>query len=118
VDEATIAVVRAPTRWVDRGRHYEVVIDGACVGRLRSGEAAAFEVTPGKRQVFIKIDWVRSRTIEVRLSPGQRVELRCATPTLVRLPWALTLGRGKYIDLDIAAEADPVVGSASGGGGG
>jgi hypothetical protein len=41
-------------------RRYEIVIDGAVVGRLASGESSAFEVVAGSHEVYVKVIRVAS----------------------------------------------------------
>lgn len=78
-----------------------MIVDGDEVGKLEHGAEKAFDVAPGEREVTLKLDWVRSKSVKAILSPGQTIAMRCEAPSFVRLPLALTVGRGNYIKLDI-----------------
>ena len=99
-DMASIEVQREFGGWTDHLRSYEVVIDREVVGHLRPGECHVCEVAPGSHELFLKIDWGRSETVDVRLTAGQTATFRCAPRAniLTGLYWA-TLGRRRYIKL-------------------
>jgi hypothetical protein len=101
MEAASISISRSADCWVDRARQYAVIIDGTDVGRLKAGESAEFDVAPGEREVFLKLDWVRSRSINVSLSPGQRIGISCRSPSIASLPLALTVNRRNYITLSV-----------------
>ena len=50
-------------------------IDGDRAGYVNSGQTTAFPVAPGQHRVRVKVDWMRSREVEVSVPPG--AELRC-----------------------------------------
>jgi hypothetical protein len=77
-ENAVIAVTRMRGGSRDLFRKYLIVIDGAGVAKIKRGQTLELPVTPGRHEVFLKIDWCRSPSIELEASPGQVVELRCA----------------------------------------
>lgn len=77
MDAAQIQIDRDRNRWVDRGRSYKVLIDGETAGEVRCGESRSFEVSPGRRQLCLKIDWTVSKTIDFDLDPGGEARFRC-----------------------------------------
>jgi hypothetical protein len=57
------------------------MVDGKEVGRVKQGEQLVVELAPGRHEVFAKIDWARSPTVEVDLAERDRVVLECAPQT-------------------------------------
>jgi hypothetical protein len=104
MENATILIRRRAGGWVDRGRQYTVLVDGRKVGKLKPGAEATFDVPPGQREIFLKLDWGKSKSVKVNLSPGQRIVLGCEASSLARLPLAMTVGFKSYIKLDIEQE--------------
>lgn len=100
-DIASIAVFRDLDGLTDHLRAYEVVIDGAVVGRLAPGDSCAFSVAPGHHEIFMKIDWCRSEKVNLQLAAGEIAEFRCAPrPNLITGFYWITFGRHRYIVLD------------------
>jgi hypothetical protein len=61
----TLVVRRVETDSRDRLRAYKVLIDERDVGRVKRGQSATFELSPGSHTVQVAIDWTRSRRFEV-----------------------------------------------------
>jgi hypothetical protein len=100
--------MRCSNSWVDRGRQYSVIIDGQVVGKVKPGERVRFGVPAGEREIFLKIDWAKSKSFRANLAPGQTIVLNCGAPSLASLPFALTIGRKNYIRLaPEQSSADP-----------
>ncbi|MEA2448330.1 MAG: hypothetical protein QOG63_262 [Thermoleophilaceae bacterium] len=98
---ARVDIQRRPGGWVDRARAYKILIDGSEVGRIKAGEAHAFELAPGAHELHLAIDWTRSPSVEMQLAEGERAQLFCrpnANPLTVL--WFITFGRGRYIRLE------------------
>jgi len=76
------------------------MVNGVSRASLRRGEKEAIEVSPGELEVYLKIDWCRSRTVRVNLEPGSEARLRCRPRSLLAAPYGLTFGRKNYIRLD------------------
>jgi len=104
MENATIVIRRRASGWVDRGRQYTVLVDRRKVGKIKPGAEATFDVAPGQREISLKLDWGKSKSVKANLSPGQRIVLRCEAPSLARLPLALTVGFKSYIKLDVEQE--------------
>ena len=54
-----------------------MLIDGSLVGVVRNGMSEDFSVEPGEHSVRLKLDWGRSDQIDVTISGGDVVQLRC-----------------------------------------
>jgi hypothetical protein len=73
----TIAVEREHARRRDRWRAYKVIIDEAQVGVVRDGCSESFSVTPGAHSVNLKLDWCKSDQVDLAVSDGNVIHLRC-----------------------------------------
>ena len=81
-----------------RYRAFKIAIDGQSKGAVRRGETQVFEVAAGTHAVQARIDWCCSRVVRLTLGPGERANLLCRNPRLVRvfaLYWT-TLGYRRY----------------------
>jgi len=58
-------------------RKYKVILDGAEVGEIASGETKHFPISPGKHEVSVKIDWCRSIPHKFSLLEGGNERLLC-----------------------------------------
>jgi hypothetical protein len=97
---ALIEVQRDIGGLTDALRSYKVVIDDEVVGRIGPGESRAFSVAAGSHEIFMKMEWLRSEKLNVRLTADQTALFRCeprANP-LTDLYWG-TFGRHSYIRL-------------------
>jgi hypothetical protein len=95
----------------DRARLYAVVVDGESVASLREGEVRDIRLSPGTHEVWIKIDWTRSRKLQIDLTEGERVTLQCKAGggPMMSLFDAVLRSR-RYIDIRQAREASGDVG--------
>ena len=76
-DGAAIVLTRARGGWRDRARGYVVMIDDQEVAKVRRSQRLELPVTPGRHEVFLKIDWCRSPTVTVDAQPGEIIQLFC-----------------------------------------
>lgn len=76
-DGGYVRISRDGSRWQDRARAYEVVIDGEAVGEIRNGATGEFAVDIGPHSLRLKIDWAASPTEHFNVSRGQVVEFQC-----------------------------------------
>ena len=102
---ATLRLTRAPKGRADRLRAYRVVVDGEPVARIKPGESRDIAVQPGSRRICMKMDWVRSRVLQLTISAGEVISVRCydrMNPLL--WPYWATFGRKSYIGLEVTVE--------------
>ena len=100
MDPTKIKIDRVSNAWVDRGRTYEVFINGTSRGKLRRGEQVEVEVYPGPQAVHLALDWCRSPTLTIDLKPGDQSRLRCRPANPLLIPYTITFGRDRYIRLE------------------
>jgi hypothetical protein len=61
----SLLVRRLGDGWQDRFGAYVVLIDDRAVGKLKRGESARFELSPGPHTVQVAIDWKRSAAFDI-----------------------------------------------------
>jgi hypothetical protein len=72
-----VRIHREPSKWQDRARAYQVLIDGEAVGEICNGETGEFAVSPGSHSLRLKIDWTGSPAEHFTIASGQTVDFRC-----------------------------------------
>jgi hypothetical protein len=58
----------------DRGRLYDVLVDGARVGRLGSGERVVLDLPPGVHNVQARLGGTGSPPLAVTINPGALIQ--------------------------------------------
>lgn len=71
-------------RYRDKLRNYKVVIDGEERGVIRDGGELTFEVTPGEHEIQVRVDWIASTAITVKVPAGDDVSVICRAARLGR----------------------------------
>jgi rhomboid protease GluP len=71
--------IRRPSGFRDGMRTYRIFVDGQETGKIRAGKAAEFEVTPGKHDIQIQLDWCRSPIFSVDIAENQTKSLECGS---------------------------------------
>jgi hypothetical protein len=98
--QARLVVERKGGTYADRLRAYRVLVDGQHVASVRDGEVVATPIDAGEREVELRIDWARSRRLQVKAVPGGEIRL-AASPNA--RPWSVvfwaTVGSYRYIRL-------------------
>jgi hypothetical protein len=61
--------------YADRTRDYKVVCNSQVIGKISNGETRVFDVSEGKHELYLKIDWCRSNKVLVDVVPGTQVEV-------------------------------------------
>ncbi len=92
--------------WQDRLRSYRVLVDGKEVAEVANGSEIRVDTNPGKHVVQMKIDWCRSKELEVSIEAGETQVLECgpnATPLLALV--YITVLRKEYLWLRREAAA-------------
>lgn len=95
-----IVIQRAHEGWRDRYRSYEVIVNGERRADLWRGEATAIEVDPGEVEIYIKIDWCKSRSIRMNMKAGSEKRLFCRPGSLLTGTYGVTLGRNNYVRIE------------------
>ena len=99
-----LTLAREPSKWKDRLRAYEVVVDDNVIAKIKGGEQLDLPLAAGRHAIYLKIDWCRSRVVDVDVRPGGTIRLHCKSGSIQGL-WRIE----GYIDLIkvLDAPADP-----------
>jgi hypothetical protein len=103
-----LIVRRQKALWQDRMRSYRVYVDGVEVAQVANGAEVQTAITPGEHVVQLKIDWCRSKSLNVNVRPGESLTLECgpnSTPLLALV--FITLLHGQYLWLRQSETAVP-----------
>jgi hypothetical protein len=95
-----LVVERASSGWVDRFRAYQIVVDGETRAEICRGEAQEVEVDPGEVEVFLRVDWCKSRAMRVQIAPGVEARLACRSRSVLTALYGITIGRDDYVRLE------------------
>jgi hypothetical protein len=71
--------INRKTRYPDRFRAYEILIDGSKVGSVGASQSATILVTPGVHSLGMKIDWCRSNVLHFEALVGNRLVFDCGS---------------------------------------
>jgi len=97
---ATIRVIRPPTKYRDRARKYEVLVDGSSLAKIGHGETVDLSVGEGRHAVQAKIDRATTPAVEIDVAADETVALRVAPgsgPAIINV-----MRPSKYLTLEIA----------------
>lgn len=70
--------IKRDSGYVDKVRAYKIILDGNVVGKIKDGEEIEIDVAPGNHQLYVKIDWCRSNTVEFAMNE-EIVEAECGS---------------------------------------
>ncbi len=66
--------------WYGRLRKLRVLLNGAEIGRLASGESKPFDITSGSHELYVQMDWVKSKPMIFTCEEGDQLVARCVSP--------------------------------------
>lgn len=75
--KSAIITINRPYNFTYALRAYNVFIDDVKVGKVKNSHEENFEVQPGRHSVYVKIDFYKSRSVEIDLQPKEAVTLIC-----------------------------------------
>lgn len=76
---SSIVMSRDRRGWRDRARSYGIVIDGQQVAKIKRGQRVELPVGSGEHEVFMRVNWGTSESIQLDVPPGESIELFCTT---------------------------------------
>ncbi len=87
-------------RYADKLRDYKIFANGILRGKISRNSIFEFEVPSGQMTLQGRIDWARSKPLQIDIKPGESitVEISNEWSPLLAL-WAITFGSGNYLTL-------------------
>jgi hypothetical protein len=98
---ATIEFYRPRTKWRDRFRSYNLLVDSDQVGKIRSGQTLPIEVSPGRHTAQARISWTGSEPLEFDLAAGSQIRLRVEPAGDSFQVLSQAIGRNPYLRMSI-----------------
>jgi len=68
---------RRGSGWRDRFRAYYIFIDGELVGNIKASSDFRVNVTPGRHQIELRIDWCSSPPLDLSVEDGSNTVVTC-----------------------------------------
>ncbi|MED6305100.1 MAG: hypothetical protein VX685_08675 [Actinomycetota bacterium] len=75
----------------DTVRAYQVRVDGSQVGRVKDDKSETFEIPPGIHEVRVRLMWLQSPPVELRVEAGDEVRLRTGPNGGIAQAWRIYL---------------------------
>lgn len=67
--------------YADSLREYIIMIDGKESGWIEKGQTKTLEITPGRHEIYLKIDFCRSKKINFNITEGNEAAFWCQGPS-------------------------------------
>ena len=55
--------IKRNSGYADRMRAYKLILDENAIGEIKNGQEITLEVPKGNHQLYLKVDWCRSNTV-------------------------------------------------------
>jgi|SRR5215469_18102852 len=100
-DSATIVLRRERGGYRDFLRSYEVMVDGKMAAKIKRGQTVTLPIPAGQHEIFLRIDWCRSPSVEVDARSGEVIKMSCEPAGKATEGLSAVLGQatGSYIRL-------------------
>lgn len=105
-DSAMIVLTRDRQGSRDIFRSYSVIVDDAQVAKVKRGQTLRLPVSPGRHEVYLRIDWCRSPSVDISASPGEIINLRCAPAGGMHDVHDVAVDPDRYIILQVVELTD------------
>ncbi|MST88793.1 hypothetical protein FYJ79_04245 [Sharpea azabuensis] len=70
-------ILKREKSFVDRFRKYTIYINDNVYGKIKNNASIEINLPSGKYEMFLMIDWCRSRTLTINVEEGQDIILEC-----------------------------------------
>ena len=99
----TMLIIERANMWFDRLRSYQILLDGKKIGAIKNGEKISFDISEGNHQLYLKIDWCRSNSIDFE-NYGKDIHFKCRSNLkglkMFLVPLYVTIFWNKYLLLE------------------
>ena len=72
-------IISRTSQRVNSLRYYDIYVDEQKFNIISDGEKKALDIPPGNHQIYLKIDWCKSKKLNVTLTEGQELNLKCGS---------------------------------------
>lgn|GEM_PF-795225 len=103
-----ITIVRTSQR-VNSMREYDIYLDGQKINAISNGETKTIEVSDGNHEIYLKVDWCKSKKLNINLAEGQELKLKCGSKiTGMKQIFSLfyIFSPGSWVYLDYLSEGE------------
>lgn len=70
-------ILKREKSFVDRFRKYTIYINDKAYGKIKNNSSITINLPSGEYEIFLMIDWCRSRTLTINFEEGQDIFLEC-----------------------------------------
>lgn len=105
-----ITIARTSQR-VNSMREYDIYLDGQKINAISNGETKTIEVSNGNHEIYLKVDWCKSKKLNINLAEGQELKLKCGSKiTGVKQIFSLfyIFSPGSWVYLDYLADGEVI----------
>ncbi|WML45442.1 hypothetical protein [Neobacillus sp. PS3-40] len=78
-DEFTIRLKRT-SQFANCLRKFKIFLNNVHVNDIGDGEEVVIPIEKGHHELYIAIDWVKSKTFDININDGQEIKLLCGSP--------------------------------------
>lgn len=93
--------INRQSAWGDSLRTYKIFLDGKHIGDIADSESVKLPVNPGEHELYLKIDYARSKKLRFDLQKNENITFECGpsmSPSKALLmPLYLTILKNRYI---------------------
>ncbi|MBM7649682.1 hypothetical protein JOC78_002656 [Bacillus ectoiniformans] len=89
-------IISRTSQYVNKLRSMDIYLNGQKMDTIQNGGQKSFTLEPGDYQIYVKIDWCKSKVISVTLADSECLKLQCGS----RIKGLLALLPGVEIDTD------------------
>ncbi|RDI37244.1 hypothetical protein [Falsibacillus pallidus] len=77
--KGTLRLIRT-SQYINGFRKFKVYLDNKRISDIRDGEEIVVPIENGKHDLYISIDWTKSKRIEFEINEEEEVQLLCGSP--------------------------------------
>ena len=70
-----ILSLKRNSQWANRLRAFKILIDGKMVAKIKNKESIDLDLDPGVYRIQVKIDWCKTKALNITIQPYQTVRL-------------------------------------------
>jgi len=72
-------IIDRPQKYLHMFAKLWIFIDGEKKAYVKNGKTVSLEVNPGKHEIYVEMDYLKSNKLEVTVDPKETVHLECGS---------------------------------------